>query len=134
MRTTPGAGFMKPCALLKLDFLTSAYDKCIALVRKSSFSKAQGLHKTGPCSNYSCFTPDLVRARMCYTVPKPGYCIHRVPSFQPHKATYATSRIITYPAYVTSVASRHATTRNIADLAVTWLQLRSNTCNDAAVV
>ena len=39
---------MKPCALLKLDFLTGAYNKCIALVRKSSFSKAQGLHETGP--------------------------------------------------------------------------------------
>ena len=25
----PGAGFMKPCALLKLDFLTSACNKCI---------------------------------------------------------------------------------------------------------
>ena len=43
-----GAGFMKPCALLKLDFLTGAYNKCIALVRKSSFSKAQGIHVTGP--------------------------------------------------------------------------------------
>ena len=45
---TPGTGFMKPCALLKLGFLTSAYNKCIALVRKSSFSKAQGLYETGP--------------------------------------------------------------------------------------
>ena len=36
-----------PCALLKLDFLTSEYNKCIALVRKSSFSNAQGLHETG---------------------------------------------------------------------------------------
>ena len=35
-----GTGFMTPCALLKLDFLTSAYNKCMALVRKSSFSKA----------------------------------------------------------------------------------------------
>ena len=35
-------------ALLKLDFLTSAYNKCIALVRKSSFSEVQGLHETGP--------------------------------------------------------------------------------------
>ena len=26
---TPGAGFTKPCALLKLDFLTSAYKKCM---------------------------------------------------------------------------------------------------------
>ena len=43
-----GAGFTKPCALLKLDFLTSAYNKCMALVRKSSFSKAQGLRETGP--------------------------------------------------------------------------------------
>ena len=43
-RLFPGACFMKPCAILKLDFLTSAYNKCIALVRKSSFSKAQGLH------------------------------------------------------------------------------------------
>ena len=25
----PGAGFTKPCALLKLDFLTSAYKKCM---------------------------------------------------------------------------------------------------------
>ena len=44
----PGAGFTKPCALLKLDFLTSAYNKCMTLVRKSSFSKAQGLRETGP--------------------------------------------------------------------------------------
>ena len=43
-----GAGFTKPCALLKLDFLTSAYNKCMALVRKSSFSKAQKLRETGP--------------------------------------------------------------------------------------
>ena len=47
--SSPGAGFTKPCALLKLDFLTSAYNKCMALVRKSSFSKAQGLRETGPC-------------------------------------------------------------------------------------
>ena len=33
---------------LKLDFLTSAYNKCIALVRRSSFSKVQGLRETGP--------------------------------------------------------------------------------------
>ena len=39
---------MKPCALLKLDFLTSAYNKCIALVRKSNFSKAQRIHVSGP--------------------------------------------------------------------------------------
>ena len=39
---------MKPSALLNLDFLTSAGNKCIALVRKSSFSKAQGLHETSP--------------------------------------------------------------------------------------
>ena len=31
---------LKPCALLKLVFLTSAYNKCIVLVRKFSFSKA----------------------------------------------------------------------------------------------
>ena len=43
-----GAGFTKPCALLKLNFLTSAYNKCIGLVRKSSFSKAQGLREIGP--------------------------------------------------------------------------------------
>ena len=46
-----GAGFTKPCALLKLDFLTSAYNKCMALVRKSSFSKAQWLRETGPCGH-----------------------------------------------------------------------------------
>ena len=51
---------MKPCALLRLDFLTSAYNKCIALVRKSSFSKAQGLHKTGPWSVYSSVEDYLV--------------------------------------------------------------------------
>ena len=45
---TLGAGFMKPCALLNLDFLTSAYNKCIALVRKSRFGKVQWLHETGP--------------------------------------------------------------------------------------
>ena len=48
----PVAGFTKakPCALLKLDFLTSEFNKCTALVRKSSFSKAQGqgLRETGP--------------------------------------------------------------------------------------
>ena len=27
--TSPGAGFTKPCALLKLDFLTSGYKKCM---------------------------------------------------------------------------------------------------------
>ena len=37
-------------ALRQLDFPTSAHNKCIALVRKSSFSKAQGLHETGPSS------------------------------------------------------------------------------------
>ena len=39
---------MKPCALPKLDFLTSGYNKCIALVRKSSFSTAQGFMKPAP--------------------------------------------------------------------------------------
>ena len=52
---------MKPCALLKLDFLNSAYDKCIALVRKSSFSKAQGLRETGP-------GPFRVRYGIIYTL------------------------------------------------------------------
>ena len=45
MKPAPGAGFTKPRALLKLDFLTSAYNKCMALVRKSSFSKAQELRE-----------------------------------------------------------------------------------------
>ena len=40
----------KPCALLKLDFLTSAYKKMHPLVRSSSFSAAQGLRETGSCS------------------------------------------------------------------------------------
>ena len=40
---------MKPFALLKLDFMTSAYNKCIVLVRKFSFSKAQGLRETDSC-------------------------------------------------------------------------------------
>ena len=39
---------MKPCALLWLDFLTSAGNKFLhSLVRKSSFSTAKGLHETG---------------------------------------------------------------------------------------
>ena len=42
-----GAGFTKPRTLLKLDFLTSARNKCIAFVRKSSFSEARGLRETG---------------------------------------------------------------------------------------
>ena len=56
----PGAGIMKPCALLKLDFLTSA---CIqqmhVLVRKSSFSKAQGLHNTGHRSLTAGLSPGM---------------------------------------------------------------------------
>ena len=36
-----------PCTLLKLDFLTNAMHLLYALVRKSSFSKAQGLRETG---------------------------------------------------------------------------------------
>ena len=42
-RPRPRAGIMKPCALLKLDFLTSAYNKCMhysespALVRRNGF-------------------------------------------------------------------------------------------------
>ena len=46
--TATGAGFTKPFVLLKLDFLTSAYNKCMALVKKSSFSKANQLSETGP--------------------------------------------------------------------------------------
>ena len=42
-----GVNFTKPCALLKLDFLTRAYTKCLALVRQFSFSKAQGFRETG---------------------------------------------------------------------------------------
>ena len=38
------------CALLKLDFLTNAMHLLYALVRKSSFSKAQGLRETGSCT------------------------------------------------------------------------------------
>ena len=45
--TCTGAGFAKPCALLKLDFLTDAMHLLYALVRQSSFSKAQGLRETG---------------------------------------------------------------------------------------
>ena len=47
--TPPGAGFMKPGVLLKLDLLTSACmeQKMHSLVRRSSFSKAQGLHESG---------------------------------------------------------------------------------------
>ena len=37
-----------PCALLKLDFLTNAMHLLYALVRKSSFSKAQGFVKPAP--------------------------------------------------------------------------------------
>ena len=43
-----GAGFMKPCVLLKLDFLTNECILLPALVKKSSFSKAQGFMKTAP--------------------------------------------------------------------------------------
>ena len=39
---------MKPCAILKLDFPTTFTQQMHSLVRKSSFSKAQGLHETGP--------------------------------------------------------------------------------------
>ena len=49
---SPGSGFTKPCALLKLDFLTSAYEKCMrqsespALVRRKGFVKpAPELHR-----------------------------------------------------------------------------------------
>ena len=41
-----------PCALLKLDDLTSKCICCMHLsakLRKSSFSKAQGLRETGSC-------------------------------------------------------------------------------------
>ena len=38
----------RPCALLKLDFLTNAMHFLYALVRKSSFSKAQGFVKPAP--------------------------------------------------------------------------------------
>ena len=42
-----GAGVVKPCALLRLDFLTSAANKIMhSLVTKSRFSKAQELHET----------------------------------------------------------------------------------------
>ena len=41
---------------------------------------------------------------------------------------------INYSTNMASVASRQAIARNIADSAVTWLQPRSNTCNDATVV
>ena len=44
----PGAGFMKPCALLKLEYLTNAMHLLYALVRKSSFSMAQGFMKPAP--------------------------------------------------------------------------------------
>ena len=40
---------------------------------------------------------------------------------------------INYSADTASVASSRSTARNIADSAVTWLQPRSNTCDDAAV-
>ena len=44
---------MKPCALLRRDFLISAGNKIYesirySLVRNSSFSKAQQFHNTGP--------------------------------------------------------------------------------------
>ena len=41
---------------------------------------------------------------------------------------------MSYAAVTASVASRQTTARNIADSAVTWLQPRSNTCKDAAIV
>ena len=40
MPSSRGGGFMKPCALLKLNFLTGVGNKMHSLVRKSSFSKA----------------------------------------------------------------------------------------------
>ena len=43
-----GAGFTKPCALLKLDFLTSAYQNCMRYSESQALSKAQGLHESGP--------------------------------------------------------------------------------------
>ena len=46
----PGAVFTKPLRLtkVKLDFLTNAMHLLYALVRKSSFSKAQGFVKPAP--------------------------------------------------------------------------------------
>ena len=72
--TETGAGFTKPFVLLKLDFLTSAYNKCMALVKKSSFSKAQRLSETGPryaneaaTHGSTCTTFLWAPDRMCYT-------------------------------------------------------------------
>ena len=45
---TQGPVSRSPCALLKLDFLTNAMHLLYALVRKSSFSKAQGFVKPAP--------------------------------------------------------------------------------------
>ena len=78
---------MKPCALLKLNFLTSAYNKCIALHRKSSFSKAQGLHETGPMS----LSKSNCALRPLLIGPDPVHCrcrcCHKYPQFVQVKAT-----------------------------------------------
>ena len=52
-----------------------------------------------------------------------------------HRGTYVSllSKIDCSPD-TASVAMRKATAQNITDSARTWLQPRSNTCNDAAVV
>ena len=73
--THPWAGFTKPCAVLKLDFLPGASNKCIALVRKCSFSKAQGLRETGPRTTVlrgACtpLTVDATRPSITHSAPE----------------------------------------------------------------
>ena len=43
--TATGAGFTKPFVLLKLDFLTSAYNKCMALVKSLALVRRTSLVK-----------------------------------------------------------------------------------------
>ena len=53
---TPEAGFTKPLRLTKAGFSDWCIQTMHALVRKSSFSKAQGLRETGSCSEDVSFT------------------------------------------------------------------------------
>ena len=64
-----GASFTKPCALLKLDFLTSAHNKCI---RQSE-------------------SPALVR-RKCFVEPAPGPVISFGPRCKPARAADSSAR------------------------------------------
>ena len=49
----PGAGFTKPCALLKLEFLTGAYKKCMRHSESPALERRKGFVK--PVPDYVCY-------------------------------------------------------------------------------